>query len=277
MGIATYTSKELRQSVDIELAPALRGALAALKQPVPGMGATTDPSMFDWVMALPLQKWQAFLAGRAKAAAARTWHCPALQQLNQFARLAADPPVQMPPEAASIVGFRAVLDGADAGADVTGRVLIASSDAPALARHVEQTLPQFALKTIPPDGKPVAFDLPPNLRPMLGGSSQGWLAADGQAIALGIGGGEGPKLTGMLEAPAGNGDTLMRMHAQGAMYPLLAAWIDRFAAAMPPARQPQARQTAAMLERMGKAVASQDVALQLDDQGLHATIDTRLH
>lgn len=277
MGTTAYTTRELRRSLDIGLAAGLRGALAALRQPVPGMEATPDASLFNWVMALPVQKWQAFLAGRAKAAATKAWQCPALQRLNQFARTAANPPVQLPPELDSLLGFRLVLDQPDQDWQIAGRVLVASSDARAWAGKVEQTLPQFALKSIPSDGKPVAFDLPPNLRPMLGGSGQGWIAANAHAVAIGVGDDEGAKLPEMLGAAAGHGDTLLRMHADGRMYPWLAGWIERFAAPMPPDRQAEARQTAAMLERMGRAVASQDLAVKVDDTGFHVQIDTRLH
>lgn len=94
-GTQTYTAKEGRGSVDVQLSPALLGALTALKQPVPGMDEANDDSVFDMVIALPIQKLQAFIRGRAKAVAENPYRCPALQSLNKFAQTAANPPVQV--------------------------------------------------------------------------------------------------------------------------------------------------------------------------------------
>ena len=272
IGFTRYTAKEIRGSVDVQLSPALMGALTALKQPVPGMDEQSDASMFDMVLALPLEKWQAFIKGRAEAAAARTYQCPALQSLDNFARTAANPPVQMPPEAASMLGFRVVLDKWDIGPQIAGRLLVASSNPAGLAQKIQQTMPQFALKTIPTNGKPVAFDLPPKLQAMLGGGNQGWIAASSNALVVGIGDGEDAQIGKALNAPAGNGDTLLRMHFDGKMYPLLGSWMSRFAAAMPATSQAQVRQEAAAFNLMGKMIQSADMDVKLDGKGLH--VDT---
>ncbi|HJP96957.1 MAG TPA: hypothetical protein VJ862_00205 [Rhodanobacteraceae bacterium] len=275
VGFQTYTAQEIRGTVDVELSPALRGALTALKQPVPGMDSTSDSSMFDLVLALPLQKWQTFVQGRAKAAAGKTYQCPALQSLNQFARTAANPPVQMPPETASLLGFRIVLDSWEAGPEIAGRVLVASSNPAALAQQIQQTLPQFALKTLSTDSKPVAFDLPAKLQAMLGGSNQGWIAANDKALVIGIGNGEEAKLADALASPAGNGDRLFRTHFDGKMYGVFASWMGRFAAMAPAENQAQFQQQATLFEQMGKVVASGDMDAKLDDHGLHFDIDVK--
>jgi len=269
MGFTTYTAKEIRGGVDVQLSPGLLGALTALKQPVPGMDEQSDQSMFDMVLALPLQKWQSFVKGRAETAAAKTYECPALQSLNKFAQTAANPPVQMPPETASMLGFRVVLDKWDIGPQIAGRMLVASSNPAELAQKIQQTMPQFALKSIPTDGKPVAFDLPPRLQATLGGGNQGWIAANANALAVGIGDGEDAQLGSALNAPAGNGDTLLRMHFDGKMYPLLGSWISRFAAAMPATSQAQVQQEIAAFNLMGKMIQSADMDVQIDARGLH--------
>jgi len=269
VGFTTYTAKEIRGGVDVQLSPGLLGALTALKQPVPGMDGKADQSMFDMVLALPLRKWQAFIKGRAEAAAAKTYKCTALQSLNKFAQTAANPPVQMPPEAASMLGFRLVLDRWDIGPQIAGRMLVASSNPAGLAQKIQQTMPQFALKSIPVDGKPVAFDLPPRLQATLGGGNQGWIAANSNALAVGIGDGEETQLGSALNAPAGNGDTLLRMHFDGKMYPLLGSWISRFAAAMPATSQTQVRQEVAAFDLMGKMIQSADMDVKIDARGLH--------
>ena len=268
-GFTSYTAKEIRGGVDVQLSPGLLGALTALKQPVPGMGGKSDQSMFDMVLALPLQKWQAFIKGRAEAAAARTYQCPALQSLNKFAKTAANPPVQMPPETASMLGFRVVLDKWDIGPQIAGRMLVASSSPAELAQKIQQTMPQFALKSIPLDGKPVAFDLPPRLQATLGGGNQGWIAASKNAIAVGIGDGEDTRLANALNAPVGDGDTLLRMHFDGKMYPLLGSWISRFAAMMPATSQAQVQQQVAAFNLMGEMIQSADMAVKIDSKGLH--------
>ncbi|WIG57243.1 MAG: hypothetical protein OJF61_003031 [Rhodanobacteraceae bacterium] len=269
VGFTSYTAKEIRGGVDVQLSPALLGALTALKQPVPGMDEKSDASMFDMVLALPLEKWQAFIKGRAEAAAAKTYQCPALQSLNRFANSAANPPVQMPPEAASMLGFRVVLDKWDIGPQIAGRVLVASSNPAGLAQTIQQIMPQFALKSIPADGKPVAFDLPPKLQAMLGGGNQGWIAASKDALAVGIGDGEDARLGNALNASAGNGDTLLRMHFDGKMYPLLGSWMSRFAAAMPATSQAQVQQQVAAFNLMGEMIQSADMDVKLDGKGLH--------
>ena len=269
VGFQTYSAKEIRSSLDVNLSSSLLGALAALKQPVPGMDEASNDSVFDMVVALPLQKWQAFIEARAKSAAQKTYQCPALQALNRFAGTAANPPVQMPPEAASLLGFRIVLDKWDIGPQIAGRALVASSDPAGLTQRIQQTMPQFALKTIPIDGKPVAFDLPPRLQAMLGGSNQGWIAASDKALTAGIGDGEEARLGGTLTAASGNGDKLLRMHFDGRMYQLLGSWIGRFAAMMPATNQAQVRQQVDLFNQMSKMVASADFDVKLDDDGLH--------
>lgn len=268
-GFQTYSAREMRGSLDVKLSSSLLGALTALKQPVPGMDEASSGSMFDMVMALPLQKWQAFIKGRAEAAAAKTYQCPALQSLNKFATTAANPPVQMPPEAASLLGFRVVLDKWEAGPQIAGRALVASSNPAELVQKIQQTMPQFALKTIPTDGKPVAFDLPSRLQAMLGGSNRGWIAANDKALTVGIGEGEEAKLGDTLTASAGNGDKLLRMHFDGKMYGIFASWMGRFAAMAPAASQTQVQQQVALLNQMSKMVESGDIDVKLDNDGLH--------
>ena len=268
-GFQTYSATEMRGSLDVKLSSSLLGALTALKQPVPGMDATASGSMFDMVMALPLQKWQAFIKGRAEAAAAKTYQCPALQSLNKFAKTAANPPVQMPPEAASLLGFRVVLDKWEAGPQIAGRAVVASSNPAELVQKIQQTMPQFALKTIPTDGQPVAFDLPPRLQAMLGGSNQGWIAANAKALAIGIGDGEEARLGDTLGASAGNGDKLLRMHFDGKMYGIFASWLGRFAAMAPAASQAQVQQQVALFNQMSKMVETGNVDVKLDNDGLH--------
>jgi len=268
-GFQTYSATEMRGSLDVKLSSSLLGALTALKQPVPGMDEAASGSMFDMVMALPLQKWQAFIKGRAEAAAAKTYHCPALQSLNKFAKTAANPPVQMPPEAASLLGFRVVLDKWEAGPQIAGRAVVASSNPAELVQKIQQTMPQFALKTIPTDGQPVAFDLPPRLQAMLGGSNQGWIAANAKALAIGIGDGEEARLGDTLGASAGNGDKLLRMHFDGKMYGIFASWLGRFAAMAPAASQAQVQQQVALFNQMSKMVETGNVDVKLDNDGLH--------
>jgi hypothetical protein len=274
VGFQTYSAQEIRGTVDVQLSPSLLGALTALKQPVPGMDSASDNSMFDLVLALPLQKWQTFIQDRARAAAEKTYRCPALQSLNKFARTAANPPVQMPPEAASLLGLRVVLDSWEAGPQIAGRVLVASSNPAALAQRIQQTLPQFALKTLSTDAKPVAFDLPARVQSTLGGN-QGWIAANDKALVIGVGNGEEAKLAEALNAAAGNGDRLFRTHFDGKMYGVFASWMGRFAAMAPAENQAQFQQQAALFQQMGKVVASGDVDAKLDDKGLHFDIDVK--
>jgi len=161
------------------------------------------------------------------------------------------------------------LDKWEAGPQIAGRAVVASSNPAELVQKIQQTMPQFALKTIPTDGQPVAFDLPPRLQAMLGGSNQGWIAANAKALAIGIGDGEEARLGDTLGASAGNGDKLLRMHFDGKMYGIFASWLGRFAAMAPAASQAQVQQQVALFNQMSKMVASGDVDVKLDNDGLH--------
>ncbi|HET9836159.1 MAG TPA: hypothetical protein VFP88_07455, partial [Rhodanobacteraceae bacterium] len=55
-GYQQFEADHVRGSLDISLSAPLRGLLANLKQPVPGMAAGSDDSLFDLVLAFPLQK-----------------------------------------------------------------------------------------------------------------------------------------------------------------------------------------------------------------------------
>lgn len=267
-GYQTFTASELQMSLDVKLAPSLLGALTALKQPIPGMAAKSGDAVLDVALALPLQKWQAFLKDRAEAAAASAYQCPALQSLNRFAATASNPPMAMPPEAASLEGVRLILDKWEAGPQLAGRLLVASSNPAELAQKI-QSMPMFAMKTLATDGKPVAFDLPPGAQAMFGGATQGYVAANASALVAGFGAGEDAKLGDALTAAAGNGDTLFRLHSDGRIYAQVAGWMQRLATRLPSASPAQTQHTIDMMQNWSRLVKSQDFDVRLDANGLH--------
>ncbi|MGN6312458.1 MAG: hypothetical protein ACTHMO_01715 [Rhodanobacteraceae bacterium] len=275
-GTEQFEADHVRASLDVSLAAPLRGLLANLKQPVPGMAAEPDGSLFDMVLALPLQKVQAFWEARAQAVAAQPYKCPTLTPLNEgFKSMAASLQQQMPPQAASLLGFRLVLDnlvlsgGPASTPQVAARFQLASADPNALLQLAQKNLPQLALTEVKADGKPIAVTLPPQLQSLAGGTSQGWIAADQHSIGIAIGTGEDARLTGMLGAAAGDGSALMRMHFGGGLYGIFADFTDSLTRKAPPGMQPELQQQSAMMRLYAQWLRSVDAKVTLDDEGLH--------
>ena len=282
-GVEDFEPDHIRASLDVSLSAPLRGLLANLKQPVPGMADKPDDSLFDLVLALPLKKIQAFWQSRAQAVAAAPYKCPSLASLNQgFKSMATGLQQQMPPQLASLLGIRVVLDklvlgsGPAAPTQVALRLAVASADPDALLKEAQKNLPQLALTDVKADGKPIAVALPPQLQSATGGASQGWIAADQHAIGLAIGAGEDTRLAAMLTADAGDGSGLMRLHFDGKLYGIFADFSDSLTAKMPPAMQPQLQQQGAMMRLYAKWLRSVDGKLTLDDEGMHMQFDVIL-
>ena len=283
IGYQQFEADHVRGSLDISLSTPLRGLLAALKQPVPGMAAKPDESLFDLTLALPLQKIQAFWQSRAQAVAAQPYKCPTLASLNQsFKSMATSLQQQMPPQAASLLGLRVVLDqlvlsgGPASSPQLAGRLQIASNDPDALLQQAQKTLPQLALTAVKADGKPIAIALPPQLQSVSGGASQGWIAADQHSLGIAVGAGEDAKLAAMLKADAGDGSGLMRLHFDGRVYGIMADFSDSLASKMPAASQPELQRQSAMMRLYAQWLRSVDAEVTLDDQGLHVQGEAKL-
>lgn len=282
-GYEQLQADHVRGSLDVALSTPLRGLLANLKQPVPGMAANPGDSLFDLVLALPLQKVQAFWQARARDVAAHPYKCPMLVSLNEgFKSMAAGLQQQMPPQAASLLGVRVVLDqlvlgrGPAATTQVAARLQVASTDPDALLQLAQKNLPQLALAAVKADGKPIPVTLPPQLHSLAGGTSQGWIAADQHSIGVGVGAGEDARLASMLTADAGDGSGLMRMHFDGKLYGTFADFSDSMVGKMPPAMQPQLQQQGAMMRLYAKWLRSADSKVTLDDEGMHMQFDVML-
>jgi len=275
-GYQQFEADHVRGSLDVSLSAPLRGLLSNLRQPVPGMDVKSDDSLFDLVVALPLQKIQAFWQARAQAVAAQPYKCPTLASLNdEFKSMAASLQQQMPPQAASLLGLRVVLDqmvlsgGPASSPQIAARLQVASSDPNALLQEAQKNLPQLALTAVKADGKPIAVTLPPPLQSLSGGASQGWIAADQHSIGIAIGSGEDAKLASMLNADAGDGSGLLRVHFDGKLYGIFADFSDSLASKMPPVMQPQLQQQGAMMRLYAQWLRSADAKVTLDDDGLH--------
>ena len=269
MGFNTYTAKQVSGSIDAKVSASLLGALTALRQPVPGMDAGNDNSVFDLVVAAPVQKWQAFIADRAKAAASHKYECKALQGLNQFA-LQSAAPSKLPPEASSIEGVRVVLDKLDLGMQMAARGVVFSSNPAQLTQDLQKSVPQFAATNIPTDGKTATFALPPAAQATFG-SPNGWITSNAHGVAIGVGQGSDATLVGILSDPAGNGDRLLRMHFDGKLYPVMAGWLSRFSAMAPAQTRANLDSSIASMQALGKIVKSADSAVSVDGTGVHMT------
>ncbi|HET9835725.1 MAG TPA: hypothetical protein VFP88_05210, partial [Rhodanobacteraceae bacterium] len=221
-------------------------------------------------------KVRAFWQARAQAVAVEPYKCPTLAALNEgFKSMATSLKQQMPPQAASLLGLRMVLDklvlggGPASSPQVAARLQVASTNPDALLQLAQKNLPQLAITQVKADGKPIAITLPPQLQSLSGGASQGWIAADEHSIGIAIGTGEDAKLASMLGADAGDGSALMRMHFDGKLYGIFADFSDSLVSKMPPAMQPQLKQQGAMMRFYAKWLRSMDAKVTLDDEGLH--------
>ena len=283
-GYQQFEANRIRGSLDVSLSTPLRGLLTALKQPVPGMTATSDSSLLDVVIALPVQKLQAFWQARAQAVVAQPYKCPSLAWLNQSFQAMANAlrQQQLPPQATSIQGVRFALDQLVLGTNpaaqtqIAGRFQLASADTVSLLGEMQKNLPQLALVDVKTDGKPVAVALPPQLQPLAGGNAQAWLAADTHSLALAFGNGEEGKLGDMLKADAGDGSRLMRVHFDGKLYATFADFSDSLAARMPPQLQTQLQQQSQMMRTYAQWLRNADATVSLDGSGLHVQGDVQL-
>lgn len=282
-GVEQFEADHIRASLDVSLSAPLRGMLANLKQPVPGMAASPDGALFDFVLALPLEKVRAFWQARAQAVAAQPYKCPTLASLNEgFKSMAATLQAQLPPQVSSLLGVRVVLDQLVLGSSpaaptqFAARLQVASTDPNALLQLAQKNLPQLAITDVKADDKPIAVTLPPQLQSLGGGASQGWIAADQHSIGVAVGKDEDAKLASMLTADAGDGSGLVRMHFDGKLYDTFADFSDSMIARMPPAMQPQLQQQGAMMRLYAKWLRSVDSKVTLDDEGMHMQLDMAL-
>lgn len=283
LGYQKFEANHVHGSLDIAMSAPLRGLLANLKQPVPGMTAKAGDSLFDLVLALPLQKMQAFWQARATAVAAKPFKCPTLVSLNDdFKSMATSMNQQMPPQAASMLGLRFVLDklvlgnGPAATTQVAARLQLISTDPNALLQEAQKNLPQLSITAVKADGKAIPVTLPPQLQSISGGASQGWIAADKHSIGMAIGAGEDTKLESMMTADAGDGSTLLRVHFDGKLYSTFADFSDSLAAKMPPTMQPQLKQQGAMMRLYAQWLRSVDSTVSLNGEGMRVDVDAML-
>lgn len=204
---------------DINLASDITKAFAGVKVDLPGLGAQPSAA-FDTTIALPMSILRPLLSEQAKAVEAKPFTCPVFADLNDsFARLAeATQQAAMPPFG-DLVGVRVAVDSyslsdPDSPPNVTGRLLIGSTNPAALFAMGKMASPLLAQTKLTADGKPVA--LPPESTAALGQPMA--LAMSDKSLAISVGKDQDSKLSDMLKAPGGEAGVLARMNISGEMY-----------------------------------------------------------
>lgn len=218
-GYTRLDAKHQDARLDVAMAPDITKAFVDVKVPLPGLDGK-DASPFDLSLALPMATLRGFWTAQAEAVAARPFTCPALLDINNsFAKLL--PALQKAgiPPFGDLQGIRLALDTLALVKDksipsFSGRLLVASTNAPGLFALGQATVPSLTQLRPANDGAPLALSR--DLTTMIG--QPAWLAMTDKVLALGIGAGEDAKLARDMKSPGGAAGTMARMHLTGAMY-----------------------------------------------------------
>jgi hypothetical protein len=180
----------------MELAPALAAELAALRTPVPGVGAPLSGGVVSFGAALDVGRLVGVLRRGAATVAASPYRCAELQWLNEAARGLSG---EVPPWIRELRGLAVVLDTVEPGLAIpTIRAygLVAASDPVQLIDLAKRALSSLSGVSIPPDGRPVP--VPGGLVPLM----PGHVAMKGQLLGLSIGSGAELHLARLMSTPA---------------------------------------------------------------------------
>jgi hypothetical protein len=298
-GYTQLDAKHQDARLDVTLAADIGKAFSGLKVELPGLNGT-DAAPFDLSLALPMAALRGFWSTQAQAVAAKPFTCPALLSLNEsFAKLVPALQKAAIPPFGDLQGVRLALDALVPVKDkalptFSGRLLVAYTNAPGLFALGQATVPSLTQLRPAIDGTPLALSR--DLTTMLGQPT--WIAMTEKVLALGIGAGEDAKLAQSMKSPGGGAGQMARMHLTGDMYvqwlQLMQQKVDSLAAATAAmtrsddndADDNDAATAAADAERskaqfaamkvQAERIASIDVEMHVQDQGLVITSQTAL-
>ncbi|MDN5923867.1 MAG: hypothetical protein L0H70_02575 [Xanthomonadales bacterium] len=222
-GYTQLSANHIAYRTDVALAPDIVKAFTAFKVPLPGFGSAMDAPL-DYAMALPMPQLQSFWKAQAAAVSAKPFTCPLLSKLNTGLPMLANVALPM---LADLRGVRLSIDQITEAASgsipgIRGRLLIASTDPTALLVKASSFVSDLGSLQLKADSQPVA--LPAPLTAMT--RQPGWIAMNDKALAIGLGSGEGVKLTSMLTAATGNSDGVwFKAHMDGHLYSQYVTWM----------------------------------------------------
>ncbi|MEO8984130.1 MAG: hypothetical protein ABI300_00745, partial [Rhodanobacter sp.] len=299
-GYTRLDAKHQDARLDVALAADIGKAFSGLKVELPGLDGT-GAAPFDVSLALPMAALRGFWSTQAQAVMAKPFTCPALIGVNEsFAKLGPALQKAAIPPFGDLQGVRLALDSLVAVKDKTlptfsGRLMIASTNAPGLFALGQATVPSLTQLKPATDGTPLA--LSHDLTTMIG--QPAWIAMTEKVLAVGIGAGEDAKLAQSLKSAGGDAGRMARMHLTGDMYvqwlQLMEQKVDALATATAAMTrsddadadgEPDAATAAADAERskaqfaamklQAERIASIDVEMHVQDHGLVITSQTAL-
>ncbi|MEP7043295.1 MAG: hypothetical protein ABI843_09540 [Dokdonella sp.] len=227
----------------LDLAPAIAQSLVRITGAPPGPSASKD-ALADFGFALPLLKARDFWVEQATAVAKAPLQCGVLAPLNQsFADAKAKLDQVIPPPLSDLTGLRATISRfvwaeGTAKPDVSGVVLLGSSNPAFLVNLAQVSVPGLSNVKLGADGKPVA--LPAGTVPAdIAGDLEVHAAMSANALGIAVGKGEEARLGAAITAPAAPSGVLLDASYSGEIYALFGSLIGRFAEAMPPEQRDQ--------------------------------------
>jgi hypothetical protein len=227
----------------LELAPLIAQALARIAGAPPGPPAGKD-SLADFGITMPVLKARDFWVEQADAVAKAPFRCAALAPLNEtFADAKEKLGEMIPPPLSDFTGLRVTIshfawaDGA-AKPDVSGIVLLGSSNPSFLTSLAQTTVPALAGLKLAADGKPVA--LPAGVLPAeVAGDLDLHVAMSANLLGVAVGKDESARLGAAIATPAAPAGTLLDSSYSGEIYTVFDQMIGRFGSAMPAEQRQQ--------------------------------------
>jgi hypothetical protein len=270
IGAEEMASQRMRIATQLEIESSLARQIAAALGAAPGSG-DVNVGAVDFSIALPVLKLKDFWIAQAAAVAAKPYACASLAHLNDaFAESQAKVDVTVPPPLSDLTGFRLALTrfalkrSADSVPDVSGKLLLATTNPMAALAMAQLAVPALQKLKITTDGKPVALPadaLPFALPPISAAMSD-------KAIALATGADDVAALGAFLAAPGAATPVFARVHFSGAVYGWLAHSFETMKTALPADGQKRLEQQAQLFGIYEKWLRSSEFTLSAMPNGI---------
>jgi hypothetical protein len=270
IGAEEMAPQRMRIATQLEIESGLAQQIAAALGVAPGSG-DANVGAVDFSIALPVLKLKDFWIAQAAAVAAKPYACASLTHLNDaFAESQAKVDVTVPPPISDLTGFRLALTrfalkgSADSVPDVSGKLLLATTNPMAALAMAQLAVPALQKLKITTDGKPVALPadaLPLALPPIS-------VAMSDKAIAIATGTDDVATLGAFLAAPGASTPVFARVHFSGALYGWLAHSFETMKAALPADGQKRLEQQAALFGLYEKWLRSSEFTLSAMPNGI---------
>lgn len=242
MGYTKLDANRMDVHARIDLAPALAAALVKVGGTPPG--PASKDVLFDMGVGVPVLRARDFWVAQAEAMQKAPFACALLAPLNaSVADAKKQMDVTIPPPFADLTGLRISLDRialpvGDAPPDVSGRILVGSTNPAFLTSLAQMTVPALANLKFANDGTPVA--IPSDAVPGGFAANLELHAAIGSnAFGIAVGKDQVAALKAAVTAPAGDAGVWMDASYSGKLYDLIADGIDRYGAMIPAEQRAQ--------------------------------------